>query len=442
MNELDPLKLDRDIARGARAERNWRRTLRDDAERAAGEAWYEPIRHVTTRTTFAAVSELSASDPLREGFVLWIHRLAVTRIASRVLVAAARARQAPMIELETPERGQVSARELVRRALADREPLRRRAWLEGIAPSAPSILALEKALREATSEIEAKLGVTDPSRFVPWDGAALEVEAKTFLAASRDLAASSFAPREDVAGLIGDLVARDVPGIWPRAPDARWLFDEFRSTPLLDGLSLDIGPTPRALGASSFARALARFGAAYARAAVAGGRTFVMASDPSELHPYRRGALFAGLLLDPFFLRKKLGMSRDAAESTSRTLAKTALADLRLAATRTLVDFARASPSDLEETSSEALQVRVPLELAGVLPRPSPRAPAHVTAALLAHVDAESMRSQFDEDWFANPHALLYLRDVDASPRPLRIAKETLDGSAAKLVKHLEAMVG
>src|SRR5258705_227690 len=125
MDELDPLRLDRDVARAARYERTWWRLLRGDAERAAADAWYEPVRYVTTRPTFAAVSELGAGDPRRDPLVRWIHRLALTRIAARPIVEAARLRQRTTIELEKPERGTTSAGDLVHRALADREPLRR-----------------------------------------------------------------------------------------------------------------------------------------------------------------------------------------------------------------------------------------------------------------------------------------------------------------------------
>src|SRR5262245_19091078 len=132
MDELDPQKLDRDVARAARAERAWWRSLRADAELAATAAWYEPVRHVTTRATFAAVSERGASDPLREPLLRWIHRLALTRIAARPLVEAARLRQRASVELERPERGNLSARDLVQRAIADHEPVRRKLWLDAL----------------------------------------------------------------------------------------------------------------------------------------------------------------------------------------------------------------------------------------------------------------------------------------------------------------------
>src|SRR5262249_36176617 len=125
------------------------------------------------------------------------------------------------------------------------------------------------------------------------------------------------------------------------------------------------------------------FGAAYARAAVLEGPSFAAQSDPSDLHPMRRGALFGTLLVDPIFLRKKLDMSRDAAAKTTRRVAATLLAQVRLDATRTLVDFATSAPSEIEEATTDAFKVRVPREWAGVLPRPDPRASPSLAGVLL-----------------------------------------------------------
>jgi hypothetical protein len=261
------------------------------------------------------------------------------------------------------------------------------------------------------------------------------------LAKTSDVASAVLGSHEDLPRLIGALVARDAPGIWPRLPDARWLADVFRKAPLLDGLDLDLGPTPPALGASSFARGLARFGAAYARASVVGGGPFVLASDASDMHPMRRGALFGTLALDAIFLRRRLGFSRESAERTARSLGASALARMRLDAVETLVDFARSTPSAIEEATSDALKVHVPANLAGLLPRPSRRACSRLLGALLAEADREELCSRFDEDWFDNPRALAFLRENDAAPRPLQVPNEAIEGSAERLAKGVEDLV-
>jgi len=442
MSELDLLKLDRDVARSARAERAWWRTLRLDASRAADDAWYEPFRHVTTRTTFQEVASLPSGDPLREPLLAWIHRLSLTRIAQAPIVALAKARQEATVRLEEPEPGLHSVRAIVRRVLAEPERGRARAWLEALARTSSPLLGQEKAVREATREITTRLGVADPSSLVPFDRALVAREAEQLLRLTNDLAISIASRADDLAAFVATLLASDVSGVWPTRPDARWLFDQFQASPLLQGLTLDLGPTPAALGGASFARALARFGAAYARSAVLGGAPFVAMSDASDVHPWRRGALFASLAADPLFLRKNIGLSRDAARAASRALAATFLAALRLGAVSTIIDVASASPAAIGEAVEDALKVPVPIELAGVFPRPSMKAAERLLASLLAFADAIELANRFDEDWFRNPHGLLHLRELDASPRPAKVPEESLRGSAAKLAQALEAMAG
>ncbi|MET0594884.1 MAG: hypothetical protein ABW133_19445 [Polyangiaceae bacterium] len=441
MATLDPLQLDRDIARAVRAERAWWRTLRADPSRAADDAWYEPIRHVTTRTTFQEVESLSASDPLRDGLLAWMHRLALTRIAQKPILAVAALRHEANLRWDEPEPGIYSVRGVVRLVLTANAPLQARMWVDALARSAVPLLDREKTLRQAADEISSRLGVTDPSTFAPVDRATIVAEAEAFLRRTRDLASSLF-DREHLADLALLFVARDVPGVWPTKPDARWLFDQFQGTPLLQGLTVDLGPTPSPLGGASFARALARLGAAYARVAVQGRAPFVVTTDPTEIHPLRRGALFASLAVDPVFLRKQLGFSRDAAGSTCRALAVTFLAALRLAAAQTVVDVANASATAIAEATEDALRVPVPPELSAVFPRIDPCASRRLTAALLAQSDADELRGNFDDDWFRNPRALAALREQDAATRPAKVASDVLRGAAEPLAKALEALAG
>lgn len=441
MSELDLHKLDRDIARAARAERAFWRALRADASRAAVDAWYEPVRHVTTRGTFQEVASLSGTDPLRDARLAWIHRLALTRIAGGRILSLAQARQEPTLRLEEPEPGQHSVRAVVRSVLTEPDRRKASAWLRGLGASPSPLLGHEKALREAMREITERLGV-DPSSFTPFDRAVVAQEATEFLRRTDDLAVSLLGRAGDLAGLVAELVARDVPGVWPTKPDARWLFDQFQGSSLLQGLTVDLGPTPAALGAASFARALARLGAAYARSAVLGGSPFALTSDASEVHPLRRGALFAALAADPLFLRKQVGLSRDAGAEASRALASTFLASARLHAVGATMDVMGATGSSIAEVMEHALKVPVPPALSGAFPRLSPRAAELFVATLLARADAAELKNAFDDDWFKNPRGLLRLRELDAAPRPPKLPSEELRGSGESLARALEAMAG
>src|SRR5262249_37442200 len=144
------------------------------------------------------------------------------------------------------------------------------------------------------------------------------------------LATQLFRPRGELSHLLGALVARDVPGVWPTRSHARWLFEQFQGTPLVEGISIYTGPTPQALGASSFGRALARFGAAYARSAASTSVPFVHAHDATEARPVRRGALFGSLAADCIFLQRRVGLSREASDKAVRALAAVFLAEVRL----------------------------------------------------------------------------------------------------------------
>lgn len=440
MTDIDPLKLDRDVARSARAERAWLRTLRADVDRAAGEAWFEPTRYVTTRTTFSEVSSLPSGDPLRASLLRWMHRLALTRIARGAILDAARARQNATIQIEKPEPGSQSAGAIVRRVLVDTELPRARTWMEGLLRGPSPAWEAERYLQQARYEISGRLGVPDADAFSAYDASALRSEAEHFLRRTDDLASVLLGDAEDLPALMSKMVARDVPGVWPSRPDARWLFDRFQGSELLQGLSLDLGPTPSSLGVASFARALARFGAAYARSAVLGRAPFVISADASDAHPLRRGALFAALASNTLFLRRHIGLSRDDARQAARRLALTFLAALRLDAARATLDVTLVSPGVFAESMERVFCVPVPAPLAGILPRIEGRSRERFGASLLALKDEDELSSSFDEDWFRNPRGLHSLREVDAAPRPASVTGEMLKGQAERLAQKLELL--
>jgi hypothetical protein len=437
--DLDLFGLDRAVRRAAALERAWRRRLRVDAESASDEAWFEPVREVTTRTTFQAVSELPPGDPLREPLRRWIHRLAMARIAQPVVARAEMERQAKRIKLTSPEAGVFAARDLVHRALAERDPRRSAVWLGGLAEASAPMAAAERQARESELEIASRLGASESSLW-PVDAAALRRAATDLLDRTDDLARSSFAPAEGLAELVGRLLARDVPGVWPGGSLLRWMVEPFRTTPLLEGIELDIGPLPAVLGAASFMRAFAQFGMAYGRAAPATGATFAHAHDPHEINALRRGSLFAALFADPAFLRRQVDLWPKAARGAAFDIGRTLLASVRLDATRTLVDLSLVGATETAEHLERALSVPFDPRLCGVMPRTAPRAPFALLGALLARSDAENLRDQFDEDWFRNPEAFRHMRQVDAVPYTTSIAEDAFRAAPARVAAWLESL--
>jgi len=309
------------------------------------------------------------------------------------------------------------------------------------AGSGPAVSAARHA-REAEREIGARLGAADGSTLLPYDPAALREAAADLLAKTDSMARSFFGPEDDWAGLLGKMVARDVPGVWPGGSLLRWTVEPFRATPLLEGVTLDLGPMPTTLGVSSFLRALARFGAAYGRAAPATGSTFVHAHDASELGALRRGSLFAGLLTLPAFLRRRVGLSPESARGAARQAGLVLLFGARLDALRALVDLLLVSESEGQDRLQEVCKVSLPSSLVGVMPCAPARAPHALAGAFLAASDAEMLRERFDEDWYRSPHALRHLRESDAAPYAMHLPKDSFAGAAARLATWFEAIIG
>lgn len=432
---VDPFALDRDIARGAKAARRFLRALRRDLPSAEQDHPLLPVRWVAGKTTFDEVSGWPATDPMRDAYRRWVLYLALVRIAREPLLKAARAWHEKHRIFE-PEEMFVSSRELVKRVLRERVVAKRRAWVSALAKVAGEVASASKRRDEALAEIASRMGAEDPwALWLPVPRARVRELAEDFLARTDELASQLF--KGDVAEVLETGLARQVRGSWPVNAE-RFLGEAFGRTELVRHLRLETGPMPELLGASSLVRALARFGKAYAVAAAPREAPFVLAHDPVELHPLRRGALFGSLVADPVFLRRMLGASRDEARDSSRVVACSLLLTLRFEAARALVFDARTSPHVVEETYHRVTRVPWPRGLAHVLPQSSPLALVRFLGALLAVQDRNEMVHRFDEDWFRNPHGLRHLREEDGTFGRQGIDPETLGEAVVTLGAHLE----
>jgi hypothetical protein len=435
----DPSTIDWAITCADAAHRSWRRLLRSDADQAAGEVWFENTRQVTTRTAFEWATALPKSDPLRDPFRRWVYRLTVARVAQPAIVAVERCRQIREIPIEQPNPALMSVGEIVRLALADRVEGRREQRIAALRGRTGALEIAERDLAEVKGEISSRLGVGDPYEMEAACGrGAIAEQARDLLKRTDELAKAIFEPKRVLTGVLSILIARDVAGTWPAKLSERWLGELFCTTKLLDGLSIDVGPLPPTLGASSFMRGLARFGAACARAACDNAGPFVLSNDATDTHALRRGALFAMLLTDPVFLTKKVGLSKTESMSVARSLGCTLLGAVRLQAVRCNVDISRLSPAEIADAIHEAWRVPAAPWLSGVLPRACHQAPTRLAAVLLAARDRDAMVDEFDEDWFDNPRAAQWMRGQDAAPRCAAIADDELSGSARLLAGRIE----
>ncbi|HEX7668569.1 MAG TPA: hypothetical protein VF395_03250, partial [Polyangiaceae bacterium] len=177
----DPLRLNREIARGAEALRAHDRSL------ARGEGWnddpFVTTRLVAGRTAFLAVENMPALDPLRAPLLRWVFRLAEQRInrVTRVRVAAEQGLTEHVVS--EPERARITLAEMRRRGLAS--PKRREAWLGSFIAKSEPLSDAVAAHWERRLEVAERLGLAGPD-LMEGIGANAPVAARAWLDRTRD----------------------------------------------------------------------------------------------------------------------------------------------------------------------------------------------------------------------------------------------------------------
>jgi hypothetical protein len=380
------------------------------------------------------------SDPLRDALREWLYALTLERVLWADTVRCDEARRAESVQVEHADvaRLEASPRELLVRALAEPVPQRARVYAEALALGAGAAADAARIYAERRAEA---------ARRLPAMPAEVEIPAapRTDLARIAEALLQRTAPLLPRDGrpwhaVLGDSVGRSLGEGWPARLTPRWLEDLFRGTGLTEGLRLELPELPAPIGASSFARALASFGAELAREDRPRRALFALARAPFDLLAARRAALFAGLTACPFFAARALGLGRGRARDQARAVANASVASIRILATRVLLRDALCLPDGARETrfeerTAEALGAPIPPALAGVVPRLAPGDAAALAGALLAARDRRSLVERFDEDWFRSPHAARALREEDGASVVLRRAP------AADLDAGLDAML-
>ncbi|XXT19930.1 hypothetical protein WME94_57880 [Sorangium sp. So ce429] len=481
--DIDLIRLDREVARAAHA---WRKALDDVTRRGPAPAGadqdgataaeararlenpLDPFRRVSARTTYleltgktpslgaelglASQAEPAAPDPtgLAAPLADWVYMLTLERVVWADRLRLAVAWHAASLFIDVPEPARMSPHEARLRLLADPTDAGRQTFAEVLARGAGAVADAARILVERRHEAARLL---DEARLLaveipcdPQDAALGAAEA--MLQRTEPM----LQPEATWHGALGRAVGRDAASGWPARLGPRWIEELFRATGLTDGLAIDLGPLPRPLGATSFARALARFGAALSRASARG--PFALGHAPCDLQRARRAALFGGLVADPVFCARALGLGRGRALDQARATAQSLVLSLRLdAATvglalgggpdgggHVLLRAARDRKDRFEEATARALGAPIPGTLAGVVPALEPEAAVRLAGALLAARDRRDLIERFDEDWFRNPRAAEALRDEDSAPRASTWATSGR-ASAADLEAGLEEMM-
>lgn len=377
-------------------------------------------RAVSTRSLYLELAE-RGDDDLSRAFAEWVRYLTLRRVTFPDVARLAGRWSAPVIHDDALEPPHFSARHALSGLLTAEQPGLRRLWARaleaGAGPAAEAAAILAERRAEAAQQLGAKSADLLVFPLVSPETAA-EV-ARALLSATAPLVQ----PIERWSDALYLALGRDAHRGWPARLSSRWLEGLFRSTGLVDGLSLDIGPLPAALGATSFARALARFGDAYARADVPRAAPFVLARRPVDLRCARRAALFASLIADPVFCARALGLGPVDAADQARASARALVVSLRLDAARLL---ARCSPgsasqraSAWEEATELALGAPIPAALAGLVPRSHEAEIARLCGSLLALTDRRALIERYDSDWFRSPHAAEAIRHEQSTLAPV-----------------------
>lgn len=423
MIAIDLLRLDREVRAAAAAlDRAYRALASGDLE--AGVDPLDRSRHLSSKASFVELSELPP-DPLIEALRGWIGHLTLERVGFRDRVAVATAFHERRHRSRVFER-EVSARELFDALLAEKESRARRLEI-GEELSMGARAASDAARLGAERRIEAArlLGAPVPTPCWTVDAGLVQAAAREIVAETRAAIGASGREGEGWPEALAATLGRDATEGWPAALKPRWVFDAFRGSVLVAGLAVDLGGLPTPLGATSFARALGRFGRAVAEADLPQGMPFSIARAADDPLAARREALFASLTSEPAFCRRVLGLGRAAAREQSRRVALALTHSLRLEALRPLLadalgDAPARREARADDETNAALGAPLPAGLLGVVPRLWRAADRRFVALLLAASDRVRLRETFDEDWFANPRALEALRDEHHRPASTR----------------------
>lgn len=432
---LDPMRLDREIARAAHTVRRWRRRLR--AGEGLGMDPFQGLRVVTSRRAFGAVREMPEYDPLRPALLAWIYRLTEQRVNAGALMAVVVAERHTEHVVNEPERTRLSLASLRERALSDRA--RRAAWLASFERCAPPLGDAVGLLWERRQEVASRIGLTSPDVIespavasageagdVASRGDVVATAASTWLDRTADLLEGP--SRMTLANLVDAALGERASEGWPRTLTPWSILDWFRGSDLFRDVDLDPGNLPRPFAPASYLRALAGVGAAWVDATAPADQPFVIAHDPYGLRRRTVGALFGALPWSAPFARRALGLGGGRLVEHRRALGVTILIETRTAALRVLLRSSalagrQALRESFEERTAQAFRAPLKPDLAGAIFRLHADDLQRFAGALLAGAEARRMIERHEDDWYRNPRAVEQLRD-EARLSPERTTTE------------------
>jgi hypothetical protein len=450
----DLVALDRDVARAAGALARWRTSLAAEPDHYAEESPIEPVRHVATRSTWLALGAStagSADASLREGLRRWVYALLQARLAHDCEVAIARARNRPQATIERETTRLVSWAEAWRGALAAKTTEETATWLDAARAAAADVRVPLARRAQRRVEVAKRLGLEHPwVPIVRLSPDALRASAAAFLdateAMSRDVWKESVRGADAESGPSGRLrasMARDAGDGWPARLTPRWLHDVFHASS--GGLVVDLPALPARLGGASFGRALCAFGHAVRLAVSQPSMPFSLAREPAFVAAHRMAYVFGALAADREFQGRVLNVGRRTAAAQARMLARTALQEARLQASRVVLadDAGPPSRAHFEEVTTRLFGAPLDGLFRGAWPEARDDEPARWIGLLEAVGLRSALRDRFDVDWFWNPRAWAHLREEGATPADEAVSSSpTATGRVEELARAFEGALG
>lgn len=430
MDTFDPLAADRELRKCAARWQRFRRALRE-GELPADDP-FRASRWLCGRTTFDQLSALEG-DPIARQLSRWVYRMTEQRVNREVLLTITERLRHAQHAVREPEAIQLSVAQMLKRALENRDT--RQAWLSLALSNSDATHDAIVVLWERRQELAARFGLGSPDDVqAPCDD--LYGLAERWLETTQDLWHSfgSLKPAE----LLETAMATGASLDFPTHLSPRSMLGFFRDTRLLEALELNPGPLPQPLAPASWLRAFARLGAGFADASAPRDQPFCIAHDAYGLERRCHGTLFAFLLMNGEFLKRRLGASRTSAPGARRALGKSLLIHSRHSALKVLLRRAALRGGNewrgqFEELLYRTSGISVRARAAGVFLRLHDDDPQRFAGLLLGLEREKQLRYAHDEDWFRNPRAADQLRSESALPPRWRVDRNELESGIQTL---------
>jgi hypothetical protein len=437
MSDLDPIALDRQLARAHEDVRDWQARLRDEPE--FFDDPFEFHRRILGKSHFDELWETAESDPLRLPLLRWTYCLGEERVNHWWTTHTSQLRYRTEYGLETPIRGKSTLHAMLEKVIAGGDA-QTEYWkaLQQHAKPCSEALAILWARKQ---EIRDRFGHERLAQLIEPEVFITEL-AHTALAS----APLSELKRTSLLDWMNQGAATAAAGAMPGRLTEASVADWFRDGRLLEDLPLGSWALPSPLLPATFLRVMDELGRRFRTAAGPTHQPFVIANDPHQLEGHALGYCFLSLLLNPAFVERHLGLDRKHQTDYMRAMARSVLLDWMGRGLKVLLRAPALTSSaqlrlEFQERIAEYCGAEPNPNLALVLFRLRNDDPQRFLGAALGMKMASELREQHDEDWYRNPRAIDQMRSLARISPRLRVEREEADSALVCLQGFLEPLL-